>query len=131
MARLAVLSYHTSPLAPSPGTGDGGGMNVYVRELSSAFARLGHDVDVTPVGDNILVADVVHVEPGFRVHYVAAGPPSPLDREELTNYVAEFTDHVAGLFQRSGIPDAIHANYWLSGLAGHRSQARARTSRSS
>ena len=42
MARLAVLSYHTSPLA-QPGTGDGGGMNVYVRELSSAFARLGHD----------------------------------------------------------------------------------------
>ena len=45
MARLAVLSYHTSPLA-QPGTGDGGGMNVYVRELSSALARLGHEVDV-------------------------------------------------------------------------------------
>jgi len=29
VARLAVLSYHTSPLA-QPGTGDGGGMNVYV-----------------------------------------------------------------------------------------------------
>ena len=37
---LAVLSMHTSPLA-QPGTGDGGGMNVYVRELSTALARAG------------------------------------------------------------------------------------------
>jgi len=119
VARLAVLSYHTSPLA-QPGTGDGGGMNVYVRELSSALARLGHEVDVYTRRDNTLVGDVVNVEPGFRVHFVSAGPPSALDREELTNYVAEFTDSVAGLFQMTGIPDAIHANYWLSGLAGHR-----------
>lgn len=119
MARLAVLSYHTSPLA-QPGTGDGGGMNVYVREISSALARLGHQVDVYTRRDNTRVGDVVNVEPGFRVHFVSAGPPSVLDREELTNYVAEFTDNVAGLFQLTGIPDAIHANYWLSGLAGHR-----------
>jgi D-inositol-3-phosphate glycosyltransferase len=119
VARLAVLSYHTSPLA-QPGTGDGGGMNVYVRELSSALARLGHDVDVYTRRDNTRVGDVVHVEPGFAVHFVPAGPPSELDREQLTNYVAEFTDNVAGLLQVTGIPDAIHANYWLSGLAGHR-----------
>ncbi len=119
MARLAVLSYHTSPLA-QPGTGDGGGMNVYVRELSSALARLGHEVDVYTRRDNARVADVVDVEPGFRVHFVAAGPPSILEREELADHVAEFTDNVAGLFELTGLPDAIHANYWLSGLAGHR-----------
>jgi len=119
VARLAVLSYHTSPLA-QPGTGDGGGMNVYVRELSSALARLGHDVDVYTRRDNTRVGDVVNVEPGFRVHFVSAGPPTTLDREELTNFVAEFTDNVVGLFQSTGIPEAIHANYWLSGLAGHR-----------
>ena len=45
MRRLAVLSLHTSPLA-QPGTGDGGGMNVYVRELSSALARAGVVCDV-------------------------------------------------------------------------------------
>ena len=45
MARLAVLSLHTSPLA-QPGAGDGGGMNVYVRELAAALARRGDEVDV-------------------------------------------------------------------------------------
>ncbi|HEY5265410.1 MAG TPA: glycosyltransferase [Acidimicrobiales bacterium] len=119
MARLAVLSYHTSPLA-QPGTGDGGGMNVYVRELSSALARLGHDVDVYTRRDNTQVRDMEFVEPGFRVHYVTAGPASPLDRDAQPEYVGEFTDAVKALFRCSGTPDAIHANYWLSGLAGHR-----------
>ena len=32
----------------------------------------------------------------------------------------DFTDGVAASFRCNGKPDAIHANYWLSGLAGHR-----------
>ena len=119
MARLGVLSYHTSPL-DQPGTGDGGGMNVYVRELSSAIARLGHEVDVYTRRDNLFVQDTVFVEPGFRVHHVLAGPPTSLVREELADHVGEFTDSVARLFERDGVPDALHANYWLSGLVGHR-----------
>jgi D-inositol-3-phosphate glycosyltransferase len=119
MSRLCVLSYHTSPLA-QPGTGDGGGMNVYVRELSSALARLGHEVDVYTRRDNPEVRDVETVEPGFRVHHVTAGPASTLERGELADHVKEFTDSVATSFRHFGKPDAIHANYWLSGLAGHR-----------
>lgn len=119
MARIAVLSYHTSPLA-QPGTGDGGGMNVYVRELSSALARLGHEVDVYTRRDTPAARDVVQVEPGFRVHNVTAGPAASLHRTELPNYVDEFTDSVATLFRCNGAPDALHANYWLSGLSGHR-----------
>jgi len=45
MQRVAMLSVHTSPLA-QPGTGDGGGMNVYIRALGSALARAGVGVDV-------------------------------------------------------------------------------------
>jgi D-inositol-3-phosphate glycosyltransferase len=119
MVRLAVLSYHTSPLA-QPGTGDGGGMNVYVRELSSAFARLGHEVDVYTRRDSPLDHDTVLVEPGFRVHHVTAGPATTLERGEFPLYVDEFTDSVAASFRCTGTPDAIHANYWLSGLSGHR-----------
>ncbi len=42
---VAVVSLHTSPVA-QPGVGDGGGMNIYVRSLSSALARAGVACDV-------------------------------------------------------------------------------------
>ena len=119
MARLAVLSYHTSPLAQA-GTGDSGGMNVYVRELSSALARQGHEVEVFTRRDRPDERDVVLVEPGFRVHYVTAGPAAPVAREQLITFVDDFTDAVRAAFRCTGVPDALHANYWLSGLAGHR-----------
>ena len=126
MRRLAVLSLHTSPLA-QPGTGDGGGMNVYVRELSSALARAGVACDVfTRAGADDLPS-VVDIEPGFRVHHVSAGPPAPMAKEALPTVVEEFADGVLKRMQTSehagtewDAPfDAVHANYWLSGMAGH------------
>ncbi len=95
-------------------------MNVYVRELSSALARLGHEVDVYTRRDGPTRRDVELVEPGFRVHHVTAGPARSLERDALTQHVGEFTDGVAARFRCRGLPDAIHANYWLSALAGHR-----------
>ena len=126
MRRLAVLSLHTSPLA-QPGTGDGGGMNVYVRELSAALARAGVMCDVfTRAWADDLPA-TVDIEPGFRVHHIAAGPPRPVAKEALPGVVDEFAD---GVLKRMGASDgfgtdqdppfdAVHANYWLSGVAGH------------
>ncbi len=121
MRRLAVLSLHTSPLA-QPGSGDGGGMNVYVRELSSALARAGVECDVfTRAASDALPASVT-VEPGFRVHHVAAGPPVPMAKEALHGVVDEFAEGVLKVLDGSGdglAYDAVHANYWLSGMAGH------------
>ena len=109
---------HTSPLA-QPGTGDGGGMNVYVRELSSALARAGVECDVYTRASSSDLPAVLQVEPGFRVHHVPAGPLGPVAKEDLPPLVEEFTEAVLGQV-RTGFPaDAIHANYWLSAEAGH------------
>src|SRR5580658_4610937 len=93
MRRLAVLSLHTSPLA-QPGTGDGGGMNVYVRELTSALARSGVMCDVFTRAWSADLPSVVEVEPGLRVHHVPAGPLAPLAKEALPAVVDEFTQGV-------------------------------------
>ena len=45
--RVAVLSVHTSPL-DQPGTGDAGGMNVYVTELARRLADRGVEVECSP-----------------------------------------------------------------------------------
>src|SRR5688572_9483909 len=43
--RVAMLSVHTSPLH-QPGTGDAGGMNVYIVELAQRLAAQGTEVEI-------------------------------------------------------------------------------------
>jgi D-inositol-3-phosphate glycosyltransferase len=117
MRRLAVLSLHTSPLA-QPGAGDSGGMNVYVRELVSALAQAGVRTDVFVRRWSADLPEIVDVEPGFRVVHVDAGPIE-LDKEQLPDVVPEFTERVLGHVRAAGDVDALHANYWLSGVSGH------------
>src|SRR5580700_8973346 len=128
MGRLAILSLHTSPLA-QPGTGDGGGMNVYVRELATAVARSGADCDVFTRAWSPELPPVIEVEPGMRVHHITAGPLEPIAKESLPEVVPEFTDRVLAAMtspagprrsdEEGGPFEAVHANYWLAGLPGH------------
>ncbi len=115
--RVAVLSLHTSPLV-QPGTGDGGGMNVYVREFVSAMAQAGLQCRVYVRRWSDDLDEVVDVEPGFEVVHVPVGPPDAT-KEELEDLVAPFASWVAEDFA-SFRPDVIHANYWLSGVAGQK-----------
>jgi len=113
-----MLSMHSSPLT-QPGVGDSGGMNVYVRELSSALAQAG--VDTTTYvrrWDPDLPEEVV-VEPGFRVVHIDAGDPA-LPKERLFDVVGQFAAGVVDHLRTHDGADLIHANYWLSGVAGHR-----------
>lgn len=113
---IAVLSMHTSPLA-QPGSGDGGGMNVYVRELAQAMAHRGTRCDVYVRRSSSDTPAVVDVEPGVRVRFVDAGPLD-LAKEALPGAVPDFTDAVERELRRHPV-DALHAHYWLSGVAGH------------
>ncbi len=91
-------------------------MNVYVRELVSALAQAGVvcRVYVRRWSDDL--PEQVSVEPGFDVVHIPAGP-SKLSKEDLPNHVDEFAERVAKDFIDFQ-PDVIHANYWLSGVAG-------------
>src|SRR5947208_1476484 len=109
---------HTSPLA-QPGSGDGGGMNVYVRELSAALARAGVECEVFTRMESPSQPATVKVEPGLRVHHVPTGPIGPVAKEALPALVPEFTAGVLDRMRDGLTADALHANYWLSGVAGH------------
>jgi D-inositol-3-phosphate glycosyltransferase len=120
MQRVAMLSVHTSPLA-QPGTGDGGGMNVYVRALGSALARAGVAVDVLTRSEHPEQPPSVEVEPGFRVLHVPAGPCAPVPLRELPALVGEFSDSARRMLEHAGERyNVLHANYWVSGAVGHR-----------
>jgi len=116
--RVAVISLHTSPLA-QPGSGDSGGMNVYVRELVSSLAQGGNDCTTYTRADRPGLPEVVQIEPGHRVVHVHAGPYD-LRKEDLPSVIDEFTDGVRRHLDGDFPADVLHANYFLSGLVAHR-----------
>ena len=118
VARVALISLHTSPLV-QPGAGDSGGMNVYVREVASALAQAGVACTTYTRADRSGLPSELVVEPGHSVVHVPAGP-FDLPKEALAEQVDVFADGVGDHIEASGGVDLIHGNYWLSGVAGHR-----------
>ena len=118
-SRVALISYHTCPLA-APGQGKAGGMNVHVRELAKAMANRGATVDVF-TREHDYQCDGGEAEgDGVNYFHVAAGPhDAPLG--DLSNYLDEFVAGMRECQQRNNVRYlAIHSHYWLSGWAGLR-----------
>ncbi|MDK6260445.1 D-inositol-3-phosphate glycosyltransferase [Corynebacterium frankenforstense] len=116
--RVAIISMHTSPLE-QPGTGDAGGMNVYVHATARELARKGVQVDVYTRATRPSQGEVVHVEDNYDVVNVVAGPYEGLAKEELSTQLAAFTGGVLAHARCEGLSyDLIHSHYWLSGQVG-------------
>ncbi|GLY95432.1 D-inositol-3-phosphate glycosyltransferase [Actinoplanes sp. NBRC 103695] len=117
--RIATLSVHTSPLE-QPGTGDAGGMNVYIVETAKRLARLGVEVEVFTRATSSELPPVVEMAPGVTVRHVTAGPFEGLSKEELPSQLCAFTNGVlrAEAAHPPGHYDLIHSHYWLSGQVG-------------
>ena len=118
MLRIAMISYHTCPLATLGGK-DTGGMNVYVRELTRQLGKMGIHVDVFTRSQDDHVPHVLHeLGYGNRVVHVPAGPEHPLSKEEMAQYIPHFVEGIRAFTAEKGIKyDIIHSHYWMSGLA--------------
>jgi len=116
---IAMLSYHTCPLAILGGKNTGG-MNVYVRELTRYLGRRGVHVDVFTRSENEHIPSVSHDLGYFnRVVHIPAGPQVFLPKEKLASYTDIFAQEILGFAEKKQIQyDLIHSHYWLSGIAG-------------
>jgi glycosyltransferase involved in cell wall biosynthesis len=117
--RIAMVSEHASPLATLGGV-DAGGQNVHVAALSAEMVDDGHDVTVYTRRDSVTAPTEVTMAPGVRVVHVPAGPPEPISKDEMLPYMGAFGDWMAGHWRRGGVPDVVHAHFWMSGLAALR-----------
>lgn len=124
MLRVAMLSYHTCPLAVLGGK-DTGGMNVYVRDLTRELGREGVHVDVYTRSQDEHVPHVLHdLGYGNRVVHIPAGPEIPLPKQELASYLPQFVSGIQAFAAEKRIAyDLIHSHYWMSGLAGEKLKA--------
>jgi D-inositol-3-phosphate glycosyltransferase len=117
--RVCVLSVHTSPLE-QPGTGDAGGMNVYVVETATRMARRGVAVEIFTRATSSEQPPVAALAPGVLVRHVAAGPFEGLGKNDLPSQLCAFTAGVlrAEARHEPGYYDVVHSHYWLSGQVG-------------
>src|SRR5580693_9783488 len=114
--RIATISVHTSPL-DQPGTGDAGGLNVYVVEVARQLAGRGIEVEIFTRAVCPDSPPVVELVPGVLVRNVVAGPFEELDKNSLPGQICPFTFGVLrteAAFE-PGRYDLRHAHYWLSG----------------
>jgi D-inositol-3-phosphate glycosyltransferase len=117
--RVAMISVHTSPL-DQPGTGDAGGLNVYVLELSRRLAAAGIDVDIFTRATSSRLDPVVAAGDRILVHNIHAGPFEGLTKGELPGQLCVFAREVlrTEAAQPLGHYDLVHSHYWLSGQVG-------------
>ena len=116
--RVAVLSVHTSPM-DQPGSGDSGGMNVYIRAVAERLAERDVKVDIFTRCRGADGPEVLEIAAGVRVVSVKAGPCTPVPKSDLPRFLPEF---LGGVLRRATLEgrgyDILHSHYWLSGWVG-------------
>lgn len=116
-----VYSMHTDPFA-QPGSGDAGGMNVYIAQSVRAMLALNPqlNVEVFTLNRTPQAPERAHVEDpewGSRLvrHYIDVPAAREATKNDLAEYLEDFAQSC--VTQAMNVPDVIHAHYWLSGWA--------------
>lgn len=109
-----MVSMHTSP-ADRPGSGDAGGMNVYVLETAKALAARGHRVDLFTRAAGTRWTK--RLAAGVTLFALETGGGA-VRKHDLPNLADDFGEQLQRVAVDADEPyDVIHAHYWLSGLA--------------
>src|SRR5438045_7789345 len=97
--RIAIISYHTCPLASEEGK-ETGGMNVYVLYTAQALAKLGFVVDIFTRSQDSKQPHIVDVASQLRVIHVKAGPESYIlpdseeNKKQFFTFLPEFVEGI-------------------------------------
>ena len=109
--KVALVMVHTSPLEQA-GTGDAGGMNIYVIESAKRMAAMGVDVDIYTRKIDEAQSKIVDFAEHIRI--VHLNLPTGTKKEEIPSLIPtlslDFREKVRG----QGY-SVIHCHYWISG----------------
>jgi D-inositol-3-phosphate glycosyltransferase len=118
-SKIATLMVHTSPLDQA-GTGDAGGMNVYVVETAKKMAQAGVAVDIFTRANKPNLPETIEIAEGVSVKNLVAGPFGGLSKEELPSQLGALTS--AFMNYQKQLPKSyyslLHSHYWISGQLG-------------
>ncbi|HEX8931889.1 MAG TPA: glycosyltransferase [Patescibacteria group bacterium] len=122
--RIALISYHTCPLAAAEGK-ETGGMNIYILSTAKELAKAGYTIDIFTRSQDPKQQHIINLAERLRVIHIPAGPEvemlpnSEENKKKFREYLPEFIKNIQTFQQQKKIVyDLIDAHYYLSGLAG-------------
>ena len=118
-SKIATLMVHTSPLDQA-GTGDAGGMNVYVVETAKKMAQAGVAVDIFTRANKPNLPETIEIGEGVSVKNLVAGPFGGLSKEELPSQLGALTSAFMNYQKQlsKSYYSLLHSHYWISGQLG-------------
>jgi D-inositol-3-phosphate glycosyltransferase len=124
MKRIAMISYHTCPLASEEGE-ETGGMNMYVLQLAKALTRQGIIIDIFTRSQDARQPSIISVSPNLRVIHCQAGaeevilPNTAENKQRLLDALPVFVEAIKTVQTKEQISyDLFDCHYYLSGLVG-------------
>jgi len=116
---IAMLSMHTSPLDMPGSTRDTGGLNVYINQLTRELGQSQNVIDIFTRRTNKHIPKIIQITPQVRVIHIQAGPSAPIQKNELYQYLTDFTQCIDEFRRIENTHyDVLHSHYWLSGAVG-------------
>jgi len=121
---VAVLSMHASPLSDL-GRGENGGMNLAIRRLCEGLSDRGVPTDVFVRRDSRTAPDEELIAKLSRLIRIPVGPAEHVSKDRVRWLWPEFAEAVdAHALSERRLYRAIHAHYWMGGLAARTLAAR-------
>ena len=102
---------HTSPLEQA-GTGDAGGMNIYVIESAKRMAAVGVQVDIFTRKIDAVQPEIVEYDKGIRIIHLDL--PIGTKKEEIPSLIPAMAEDFKKKVKGQGY-QVIHSHYWISG----------------
>jgi D-inositol-3-phosphate glycosyltransferase len=114
--RIAEISVHSCPQRPL-GTGDVGGMNLYILTLSHEMNRLGVNVDIFARWHDPAEPEIIRINERTRLIHIRAGELRDISKMEVFNCLPEFQAKILEFMQKDGAKyDILRSHYWTSAL---------------
>jgi len=117
---IAIVSLHASPVA-ALGSGENGGMNVYIRAVCEELSRRGIPTEVFTRRTSPQGPDGERIAERSWVTRLSIGPAEDIDKSRLFDLLPDFTDAILAEQQRRGTDfELMASHYWLSGWVAAR-----------
>ncbi len=118
--RIAEISVHSCPQRPL-GTGDVGGMNLYILSLCREMNKLGIEVDIFARWHNTDEPEVLRINERTRLIHIRAGEPRDISKMDIYHCLPEFQANLLAFMHKDGAQyDILRSHYWTSALVAER-----------